>query len=237
MSAPTYEWVELPVGPQEIPSWIKGARVNWSEGYANAPDIELLTTPHPNDWEGKRWRRHGDSLYASVSADGRGDFLSARGEPKLQWLPERLPYAIPVQKPRSKFLGSTFWGLRRVWATPQSEGFAGRHFEIVMENGVSLILRGPWFGGVLPGYVQTSWHEAGARQYRNRGKWDTMGYFGLFITEDLWLKVLARYAPECRCARVTQYGRSRLQPVRGDWDEPKHWVDERARADRREVAA
>lgn len=232
-AAPSYEWIDLPVGPQPLPAWLKDARCDWHEGYANGPDLRLMTTADPGRWDGQRWRRCKNGLYASESGDGRGKFLSAGGEPSLVWLPEKLPYALPVKNPKMPGLGSNFWGLKRTWATPQSEGFAGRHFDIVMENGVPLTLRGPWFGGALPGYVQVTFHEVGSKPYgRNGGKWNTMGYFGLFITEDLWLKALARFAPECRCARVTQYGRSRLEPVRGDWDEPKHWVMERERAAR-----
>lgn len=132
---PTYEWVDLPVGPQPIPSWIKGARVSWMDGYGNSPSLELLTTPRPDLWEGKRWRRHPGDLYAAVSEDGRGAFLSASGEPRLEWLPEKLPLALPITNPVNPYMGSTFWGLKRVWATPQSEGFAGRHFDIVIEDG------------------------------------------------------------------------------------------------------
>lgn len=233
---PSYEWVDLPEGPQPLPEWLKDARVEWAEGFGNAPMLKIMATPGVGSWEGKRWRRHGDALYAAVNEDGRADFLSASGRPTLEWLPEKLPITPPIKNPKP-YMGSTFWGVRRVWATPQTEGFAGRHIDLMMENGVTLVLRGAWHGGSMPGYQQVSYYETGARRYRGRPgkpatKWDTLGYFGLFIRDDLWLKTLARFAPECRAARVTKYGRTSLEPVAGHWDEPKHWKLERERAAR-----
>lgn len=64
-------------------------------------------------------------------------------------------------------------------------------------------------------------YECSHSSRRQSRPWHSLGgRGGLYITEALFMLVLARFAPECRCARVG----GRLQAVRGDWDEPKAWV-------------
>ncbi len=230
--APAFEWVDLPTGPQPLPEWVKGARVDWMPQYANPPSMRIMVTSGADEWPGKRWRREGDALYAATHEDGRADFLSASGEPRLEWLRAKLPLALPIT-PSKPYMGNTFWGVEQVRATPPTDGFGGRHFRLMMGDGEPLVLRGAWFGGKLPGYWQTSYHIQGARRYRHqRSKWDTTGGFGLYLREDLWLRILARFCPECRCARVTINGLTSLEPVAGHWDEPKHWIQDRERAAR-----
>lgn len=232
---PYFEWVDLPVGRKPIPDWVKGARIDWMDGWSNPPALEIMIAEGAADWPGKRWRREGDDLYAATHEDGRADFLSASGEPRMEWIPAKLPLALPIT-PGAPFLKNVFWGVERVRATPQNDGFAGRHFRLTMEDGEPLVLRGAWFGSRLPGYLQVNYHIHGAKPYRRpgrkSGKWDTLGYFGFYLHEDLYLRILARYAPECRCARVTTPYSISLQPVRGFWNEPKAWIAERERAER-----
>jgi hypothetical protein len=66
-----------------------------------------------------------------------------------------------------------------------------------------------------------------ARRQPGRGWHAQTAIGGLFITEELFLRLLARFEPTCRAARVTTGIGTRIQPVRANWDAPKDWISRR----------
>ena len=215
----SYEWVDLPVGPQPIPAWAKGLKVEWLEGYGNPPGIRLKTDCEAREWTGQVWSCE-DGRYMAVHEDGRARCYyhhGAVGETTLNRSEggKLIPYV----------------GL----ATSQSDGLAGSHVRVTMKDGAhsgrEIALRGPWCGATPAGYVDTAYVNVADPRcgYPPERHWtQRVGTAGLLITEDLFLRLLARFAPECRCARVTTLW-AKLEPVRGDWNEPKSWEMERRR--------
>lgn len=225
-----WHFVDMPVGPQPIPAWAKGLHVDWMMGYGNPPDLRAKAGENPLDWPGIRWRREGD-LYITQHPDGRAQFYQHDG-------------AISLQKFK------TYRGLdaneqpiyeeREVRATTQQEGFAGRHFEITMEDGAPLILRGPWHGKRLPGYRNLTCVDMSSRYsatYRNGTPWHRrMGCFGLYVTEDLLIRLVARFLPHLQMARVKRFDVETLEVVDPVWGCPKNeW--QRQQAERAKAAA
>ncbi len=224
---PTYEWVEAPVGPQPIPAWAKGLTIHWMDGYANEPHFTVKTVDSIRDWPGKVFHRDGDR-YLAESGDGRADCYYHRGEPALAELTQ-WTFCVPVSPPDAsglsdysktgRWYGQTGKGWRSTyvgWATPQDRGFGGSDFPIKLDDGRWLILRGPWCGASPPGYTHVGTSSGAA-----------------YVSDDVLLLLIARHYAHCRVARVTQYGRTSIQPVREDWDEPKRWMQERASRARR----
>lgn len=114
-------------------------------------------------------------------------------------------------------------------AEPRKAFLPSRWNKLAMQtDGVVLGLRGPWHGGTPAGYVECAYHDmSDDRGYH--GRWwrpwfQRTGRGGLFITDRLFMLLLARFAPEMRCARITDRYGSRLEAVRGDWDCPKAWL-------------
>lgn len=224
---PTYEWVDLPVGPQPIPEWACGLTISWMDGYMNAPHFTVKTRRYVGDWPNQRYRREG-RRYMAESGDGRAHVWYHSGEPRMELIGfrRRSLTVLPPKPPGPYDKNREDWrynnGPQQWWryevpmlATPVQEGLGGASIYITMEDGTDIALRGPWVGASPPGYdhVGTS-HGA------------------MYISDDVLILLIARYYPHCRAARVTQYGRTSLQPVREDWDEPKAWVEARQRAER-----
>lgn len=99
--------------------------------------------------------------------------------------------------------------------------------------GKEVLLRGPWHTGRLSGYAEVSYVEtpSNVRGKRRRQRingvlktpewWRLGGIGGLFITDDLLARALARFQPHLRAAMVTRNVRTALEPVREDWQSPK----------------
>jgi hypothetical protein len=132
--------------------------------------------------------------------------------------------------------------IRTVQATTQQGGYGGDGYELTMLDGSVLILRGPWHGGAPAGYVEvTAWDRSTykpsrwdrSRRWHRRG-----GTAGLYITEDLFLRIVARFIPEAPVLRVQHSYGTRLELTRAEWGRPKEAVyeDERQRSGRGEPA-
>ena len=247
----TYEWVDLPVGPQPIPDWARGIHIDWMEGYSNPPGLSIKATDDLRTWPGKVWRRVG-SRFQARSDDGRLEqygqdgplalakvqmFKSADGTLRQyartgpEWA---FTKSLGFIYPGGKVYGTEHGEFVEVemLATRQEQGFGGQHVHITLEDGTAVVLRGPWHVGSPPGYVEVAYQNVRDRWFDDvRGKrpWYRVTMRGgLYITEDLYARLFARFAPECRLARVTDIY-TRLEPVRGDWELPKKWEAEKWR--------
>lgn len=66
-----WEPVEMPVGRQQLPSWLRGANVDWMDGCGNAPEVKLLVRDDPYEWPGQVWVKEGNDAYITRHEDGR----------------------------------------------------------------------------------------------------------------------------------------------------------------------
>lgn len=238
-AAPTYEWVDVPVGPQPLPAWARGLKIHWMDGYANAPHYTVKTDRALQHWPDQVFTKEGER-YLALSGDGRARCYYAHGEPFITDLEQKM-VCYPVSPPDApdvvrydktgrwfcsemKPSGRIWWSTYRGWATQKDRGFGGWSFHIKLDDGRWLMLRGPWHGPTPAGYVDVG-GTGGSKHPRASGAGT--------ISEDVLILLIAKHYPECRVARVTQHGRTEVQAVRPDWDEPKLWMDERARLARK----
>ncbi len=235
-SIQNWEEVELPVGRQPLPAWVAGAHVDWKNGRVNSPDVLLKLRGKNFDWPDKRWAKEADGIYIARHADGRAEVMYHRGAISMVELKDERQLSAGV-KPSD--LATV-----KVRATTQQDGFAGRHYWLMMEDGEPLVLRGPWHGGAPAGYVEvltvdmdTSWNRD-YRWYQGRPWFKRGACFGLYITEDLFLRIVAHYAAHARVARVVHSYGPRLDLYRAEWGMPKEFIYEleRGRAVRKEPA-
>lgn len=229
--APTWSLVDLPAGKHETPDWCAGMHINWLDGYVNSPEIRLKVRCDIAEWQGQVWERKGD-LFFTQHADGRAKFLSHSGGIR------------PIKMQRTVVRGAI---VNRQWvppvvedyevlATSQQEGFAGRHFLITMGGsdplaGQDVLLRGPWYGASLPGYVPVVYVDMSDPDCRRKSEpwYRRTGLFGVSLAEDTFIRVFARFAPHLRLARVSNRYGTRLEPMKPEWDAPKHWMQAAAR--------
>lgn len=229
-TGPTYEWVDLPVGPQPIPAWAKGLHINWLDQYENEPSytVKVPKDFEPRDWPGKRYRIEG-TRYLAESGDGRASCYYHSSALTLRPLKHRhrcLP-VLPARprRPDGRIMEGWYWPIQYwhedvlCWATDQDRGFGGSNIAVPLEDGRIGVLRGPWHGPSPEGYLDCG-----------------TGRGACLISEELLLLLIARHHAHLRVARVTEHGRTRIQAVREDWDAPKAWVRERERAARKEAA-
>ncbi len=286
--------VDRPVGPQQLPEWVKGAHVDWMNGAGNSPTVQLKVLGDVYKWDEQRWAKEGSKTYITRHADGRArvyyhdggvslcaayryvddgampkqpandtakygwnvtpeegwadhvrsirgiwtqwrfaatlEAAQAEGEKHLEWLRGRGIYSTEarVETQPAK-------------ATTEQGGFGGVNIWLTMLDGSSLVLRGPWHGGAPAGYVEVSTFDATekahgwqkTRQWHKRG-----GMGGLYITEDLFLRVMARHCAHVPLARVQYSYGARLEPYRAEWEMPKSPIYhmEMGRAQRKEPA-
>lgn len=194
MTTDTWHFVDLPVGPQPLPNWVLDARVHWYDTYSNPPKIALKCRTSLDEWPDKRWRKEG-YFYRAYSDDGRLCQHAHGGALTLN--PETGRYVSTLD-----------------------EGYAGSQFDLDMEDGTKVTLRGPWRTSPPPGwnevsFVDLSWSTRGGRKLT--GPWSRELHFaGAFINDDLFLRIFARFLPHLRCARTNRYGHLELEPVEGD---------------------
>ena len=214
----TWEEIELPTGRQQLPDWCKGAHVHWLEGLANNPELVLKVTGRISQWD-KRWEKFGRDGHIARHEDGRADVLYHGGSVSTVKMKDQRRRADI----RSGAL-DTFPEIE-VQATTQQDGFAGSHYWLDMADGSVLVLRGPWHGLAPEGYVEVGAVDS-TDLYFNRGTrkdrpWYT--HFGcrLYITEDLFLHIVATHCAHVCVARVDHGYARTLEPIRAEWGVPK----------------
>lgn len=181
------------VANYELPKWIVGADIRWSWGFDNSPEL-LLTLDNPYE--------------NTLGVDG--------WEPRYTYVPEAKAYVaihpsgdmceIHYHKP---LLASTVHRKHNrhhrdaieeeVWVTPRSEGYGGREFPIIMEDGRKAVLIGPWHGGVpksMP-FLNISYRNINPVE-----KYPEMYYFGLKFHTRIWLKAATQFFPNERIIRL-----------------------------------
>jgi len=156
----------------EVPDWCVGAYIDWNWKYDSEPGLMIQTNCDIGDWEGKRWvYNHLDGIrkhpyYYAGHPDGRAE-IHYHGIARLN------PQGI--------------------WETTKSEGYGGRTFTILMDDGRTVNLRGPWHGTSpkdLP-YVDISYGNVNGK-YTN----PLMYFFGVKIHVGLWLAIADKFVPE-----------------------------------------
>lgn len=229
-----YEWIELPVGPQPLPDWCKGVQVGWHEGYGNIPGICLKTNTDAREWPDKRFVFEGDCYYRARSDDGRLEQHAHSGQ--LSWQDD---WQAWVSIPDEGYGGAHWEIMMRPYLRVAREGkkkfnrfdreWAGWKDTYFFQPGRDkMILVGPWHVGAPTGYIEVSYVDTSQHDLYGYRRWsDRTARAGLYITEDLWLRLIARFQPHLRVARCF-YGWSGpegiLEPVREMWTEPKAWT-------------
>lgn len=229
-----YEWVELPVGPQPLPDWCKGVAVGWSEGYGNIPGICLKTNTDAREWKDKRFVFEDGAYYRAYSGDGRLEQHCHSGQ--LSWQNDRQAW---VSTPSEGYGGAPWKIMMRPYLRVERAG--KKKFNIFDREWVEwkdtyffqpgrdkVILVGSWHVGAPAGYIEVSYVDTSQHDiYRHRRWSDRTARAGLYITEDLWLRLIARFQPHLRVARCF-YGWNApegiLEPVREMWTQPKAWT-------------
>jgi hypothetical protein len=255
MNRMTESWVEVerPVGPMPTPSWCKDVHINWMDGLGNSPEIRLKTDGTEGDWPGKCFTYHKGGVYIAKHEDGRLEchghdgavtmgkvkmFRRADGElaQHRRWGHEW----GHLQEPG--ILGTDGLGRKcghepGEWVevdhlvTTQQQGYAGRGFRILRDDGQYVMLRGPWHIGAPAGYVgviTVDCSEPDAWIARRRLKWwNRTGCFGLFLRQDALINIISRYQAHIRLAFVTHsYGGPYLEPLKPEWNAPKGFKQE-----------
>jgi hypothetical protein len=136
------------------------------------------------------------------------------------------------------------WPEIEVRATTQQSGFGGDHYWLTMDDGEPLVLRGPWHGGAPAGYVEVSFVDMDYRgnqenRWNRKRPWfRRSATAGLYLTEDLFFRIIARFCAHASLARVQHSYGSRIEPYRSEWFMPKAAIYEleRSRAQRNEPA-
>lgn len=249
-----WEWVDMPVGPQPLPPWARGLKVNWMIGYCNSPHAVLKTNTDLRSWPDKRFEVEG-SRYMARHTDGRAEVYYHSGP---------LGY-ITLKRPRGaagRFSGDgkkyvmrqiQNWEEYEAIATSPQEGFGGMHVPVIIGGrcrklvapvgeielrGREVVLRGPWHGGPPPGYQEISYinvadrdtrrymeNSARSPRWRHLAGWEQQtARAGLYLRDDVFVRIVARFLPWCRLASVTYAGYTSLDLVHPEWPSPKQWL-------------
>lgn len=243
----TWHEIERPIGPQPIPAWCKGAHVDWHNGYANSPSIRLKVIGDVREWEGKTFRQE-SSRYIAEHADGRAEQYAHNGPVALRpvrlfrrpdgSLHRNIRSGPEWYEPRD---GVTCWPPHGYepgeWidaerlATTQQGGFGGSTIWVTMIDGREIALRGPWHVGAPAGFAEVAYVDATDAYYRrssHKRPWhDRGGRAGLYLREDVFVRILSRFLPHLPIASVTYGGCTTLEPFKAEWGEPKRLVYER----------
>lgn len=249
-----WRFVDRPVGPQPLPDWVKGAAVNWHDDYSNSPSVRLIVDGDVREWEGKRFRKEGHH-YRAYHDDGRleqyahngpvspTEIQRFRADDGTLWTYRRegSRWATGADSDawmtHSEFRDGKWVQVPYGWepgewvkvmlpATTAQGGFGGAQIPLLMEDGSELILRGPWHVGAPAGYAEVSYQMRGER-------WG--GRAGLYITLDLFTRIMARFQPHLELAEVTYGGGTTIEPMKPEWDVPKRIIYERQWQDRKDA--
>lgn len=235
-----------------LPAWALGLHVDLAMPYWNPPRFRLKTDRDLRDWPEKRFAHEGDRFMA-VSPDGRAECYYQGGPLRVERLKryrthadgrlhqfapykQNLPMvrtAGPDWNPRDDFQPGE-WAEVDVLCTRQEQGFGGAHVDITMTDGREVTLRGPWHGGCPPGFVEVAYVDRTddtRRGWRRNLPWHSWGGMGgLFVREDVFIGIFAKFAPHMLLARVDMGRGPRLQAYTHEWGEPKEWHMSRERA-------
>lgn len=235
---PDWQLIDLPAGPQLVPAWVTAMHVRWMDSYGNAPSFALRVTEDARSWPDKVFEQEG-VRYIARHPDGRAECYQQSGALRLTKLrrwqrPDGSFVRAPYVDKDTRDAGGD-WGEWEVLATPQEEGFGGAHIDIVLADGRDVVLRGPWHGPSPLGFQECAYVNVNDRWMRppraghpaapwhNRG-----GIGGLLIQDDVFIRMFARFLPHLQLVRVGKF----LQPLKPEWDAPKHVVQARERAAR-----
>lgn len=250
------EWrlIERPVGPSPlVPGWCKDVRINWMDECANSPDVRFKVTCDARRWDDQRYRRESDH-FRSYHPDGRMEQYSQSGHLSLakvrRW---RRASGELVNYPGTDEIGTwngqthAFENPKGEWVeverlcTRQEQGFGGSHYDLKMEDGTEVTLRGPWHTSAPKGYTEVAYVEPHANwrgRYRRPQKWFNMtGMAGLYVRDDVFIAIMSRFAPHIELAEVTEYGMTSIQPLKHEWDAPKCVIRAREWETRRQAKA
>jgi hypothetical protein len=249
---PTWEEIDRPVGPHPLPAWIRGAHVNWMDGYGNSPHVSIKTVGE--EWPNPVFSQRG-TAYVAEHPDGRLQIHfhdGTVGKHKIQVFRSldgtiRQHRRYGPEWGDQPGLGTILNGVRsghepgefvelEMRATTQQDGYAGRHFWLTMDDGEITVLRGPWRGGVPQGWTAITTIDCTKSNpwYVQRGLpwWKRGGCFGLELRDDVYIAALSHFLPHLPLARVTYSYGSYIEPFDPAWGEPKHFWLERQRAAR-----
>jgi hypothetical protein len=239
----SWRLVERPVGRQHLPAWVKGAKVDWHEGYNNSPSVRLIVNGDVRDWPEKRFRKEGKH-YRAYHEDGRLEQYAHGGAISLVEISRFRSADGTLRQYRREGPQWTEGGekaLGQIWvgsdagfvdygyepgewikvmlpATTAQDGFGGAHIPLLMEDGSELILRGPWHVGAPAGYAEVSYAMRGER-------WGARA--GLYVTLDLLVRIMATFQAHLELAEVTYGGCTTIEPMKPEWDVPKRIIYER----------
>lgn len=280
----SFEPFDLPTGRQDLPDWLRGARVDWMFGCSNAPHVKLKVVGNVRDWPEMVWSLEGKSCYIARHPDGRAEVLYHDGAVTKMavWRvfagdePITYQWIVPTRKPSETWLraaereavehvakilsgrtGETIEtylhkvipisSVRReakeIDATTQQDGFGGSGYMLRMADGSDRLLRGPWHGGAPAGYVEVNPIDITAPYYRPNPRrprpWHKNGGTVSYVSEDLFLRILAKYCPHVGVARMQHTYGHRLECFDLNWGAPKSamYEQERMRAVRNEPAS
>lgn len=229
-----WELLDLPVGKQPLPDWVTGAHVYWANGVGNAPSVKLKVRGDVFTWDNLRYTKN-DDAYMACNSDGRARVYYHTGAVSVIKLKDsRLRGKIPYND----------WPEVDVRATTQQDGFGGDNLWLTMDDGEPLVLRGPWHGGAPDGYVEVSCVDIDSsanhqgRWFRNRPWHQRGGVAGLYLTEELFLRIFAKFIPHARLIRINKSYGTRIEPMLAEWEMPKSYIYEieRMRAQQKQPA-
>lgn len=252
----SWEMVERPSGPVEIPAWAKDAHVDWSDGYVNPPSFRLKTHGNVRDWPDQRFVKEG-RYYRAYHEDGRLEQYAHSGAVSLRPIKmfrsengtHRQHRRCGPEWADESGLGFTLDGVRHGYepgewaevemlATTQQEGFGGSHYHCQMVDGTTIVVRGPWHTSPPAGYDEVAYVDTSNDRNLRRAPWHQRGGIGgLFLRDSVLIAIASRFLPHLQLARVTgRYG-TNVEPLKPEWDAPKAVIIERERVARRAVMA
>lgn len=211
-----WEDCALPTGRHPLPEWCLDAHVDWGNGHCGAPSVSLKVRGDAYRWPDQRFRKEGSKLYIARHEDGRAVAHYHGGALSREKLLDR-------RGPDGKYIQLVADCKEvEVLATTQQDGYAGAHYWLTMEDGSDLVLRGPWHGGAPEGYVEVSAFNVESSLYhdkwsRARPWYERGGGPGVYITEDLFMRIVSRFCAHARVARVVHSYGVRLEPYRAEW--------------------
>lgn len=235
-----WDEVARPLGKHELPSWVKDANIDWLNGCSNSPSVKVKTMGPAYNWPDQRFEKVGKETYIARHPDGRAVVHYHNGSVSLTKMKDK----------RNEFVQDVLAGRRNelpdveVMATTQQSGYGGSCYWLKMLDGSDLVLRGPWHGGAPSGYVEVGTIDI-TSAYCSNNKWNRDkpwyrrgGGPSVYVTEDLFLRIVARYCAHAPIARVQHRYGTRLEPFRAEWGVPKAFIyhQEMMRARREEPA-